>query len=352
MSYQAVEAVLQHSRSKGSARLVLLAIAWKADKEGKNSYPSIQTIMSHANVTEKSVYNALHQLIELGELVLSRKMLVATKDNPYTISFEGAVEVQEIVNFTTLEEDKSVNITTSSEGEIVNFTGKIVNPTTKIVNFTTPLIGVKSPLTVPEKSLEQHAGAHTRGQPSGDSNSGGGNLRSLLANGSSGRKAVMAALVDAACALLDTPMLSRAQREEYIEKFFDRYGQDVRLTEELITYAKKEAASAERGKRLKLWEAIMRKRLDDTSWVSVEEEARHREEGRANGYGNGNGKHNGGGGTRDTGTNGANGKHHPAGGANGKAGGVGAGLSEDPDAKYYQAPPGFKVPVRPAAKPT
>ena len=58
--------VLNHSRAKGTAKLVLIGIA-NHDGDG-GSWPTIATLARYANTSERSVQRALEQLVELGEL--------------------------------------------------------------------------------------------------------------------------------------------------------------------------------------------------------------------------------------------------------------------------------------------
>lgn len=44
--------VFEHSRSEGTARLVLLALAWYADDHG-NAWPSVKNLADRANVGER-----------------------------------------------------------------------------------------------------------------------------------------------------------------------------------------------------------------------------------------------------------------------------------------------------------
>ena len=85
MSWQSVRSVLQHSRSKGSARLVLIVVAEHADNDGTKSFPSLNMLMNEACLSERAVWYALKQLVDMGELVLSGHGYTATVDHPYSI---------------------------------------------------------------------------------------------------------------------------------------------------------------------------------------------------------------------------------------------------------------------------
>jgi hypothetical protein len=60
--------VLRLSKSKGAARLVLLAIANHAHKDGAGAYPKVKTIAREANMSERWVQAQIQKLVALGEL--------------------------------------------------------------------------------------------------------------------------------------------------------------------------------------------------------------------------------------------------------------------------------------------
>lgn len=66
MTIQTMQAVWNHSKAEGRARVVLLAIA---DHQGEmGAWPSIATLAKMANASERSVQRDIQKLIELGEL--------------------------------------------------------------------------------------------------------------------------------------------------------------------------------------------------------------------------------------------------------------------------------------------
>jgi len=68
MSIQVMQAVWEHSKSDGRARLVLLAIA---DHQGEiGAWPSISTIARMVNSSERSVQRDIQYLQEIGELTV------------------------------------------------------------------------------------------------------------------------------------------------------------------------------------------------------------------------------------------------------------------------------------------
>ncbi len=72
MSIEAIAAVLKHSKAKGTAKLVLMGIAWHyGDNAELGAYPSQATLAAYANTTDRQVRRALHDLIELEEVEYS-----------------------------------------------------------------------------------------------------------------------------------------------------------------------------------------------------------------------------------------------------------------------------------------
>jgi hypothetical protein len=68
VSVQAISWVLEHSRSEGNARLVLISIANHADKHGRSAFPSQSTIASEAGCSTRTVRRSIEELHDLGEL--------------------------------------------------------------------------------------------------------------------------------------------------------------------------------------------------------------------------------------------------------------------------------------------
>jgi Helix-turn-helix domain len=73
MSFQAVSWVLEHSRARGNARLVLISIAACSNREGENAWPSVETLAREARVSERTVQYAIRRLEQLGELRVVRR---------------------------------------------------------------------------------------------------------------------------------------------------------------------------------------------------------------------------------------------------------------------------------------
>lgn len=72
MSVQAIVHVLENSQQHGTALLVLIAIANRADERGRDAWPSIATIAVMARTTERHVRRLLPTLERAGELGVDR----------------------------------------------------------------------------------------------------------------------------------------------------------------------------------------------------------------------------------------------------------------------------------------
>ena len=68
MSVQAITWVLEQSDSRLAARHVLISIANHADREGKNSWPSVETIAFESHLSKREVQRSFKILTESGEL--------------------------------------------------------------------------------------------------------------------------------------------------------------------------------------------------------------------------------------------------------------------------------------------
>ena len=91
MSWQAVTWVLEQSRAVHSSRLVLLSIASHANREGKQSYPGVETICIEARLGRRAVQYCLRELEELGELrTVLRKMNSNSYELPFVEAWLGA----------------------------------------------------------------------------------------------------------------------------------------------------------------------------------------------------------------------------------------------------------------------
>lgn len=70
MSIRVMSRVWDNSAAKGSALLVLLAIADFASDDGGNAYPSIPTLAKKVRMSERQVQRIVNTLADVGELVV------------------------------------------------------------------------------------------------------------------------------------------------------------------------------------------------------------------------------------------------------------------------------------------
>ena len=69
MSIEAIAIALNHSRAKGTAKLVLIGIANHLGPDAhEGAWPSQQRLANYANVSDRAVRNALEELVQLGEI--------------------------------------------------------------------------------------------------------------------------------------------------------------------------------------------------------------------------------------------------------------------------------------------
>jgi len=91
MSWQAVTWVLEQSQSTLGSRLVLLSIASHANREGKQSWPSVETICIETRLSRREVQYALRDLEESGELIThARKAQTNSYELPHVGIWLGA----------------------------------------------------------------------------------------------------------------------------------------------------------------------------------------------------------------------------------------------------------------------
>jgi hypothetical protein len=91
VSWQAVEAVREHSRATHSARLIALCLASHAHADGSNAFLSITTLQREAKLANRStVVNGLRRLRELGEVEQTDTRPSGTPVYKLTLPIEGS----------------------------------------------------------------------------------------------------------------------------------------------------------------------------------------------------------------------------------------------------------------------
>lgn len=71
MSHAAVTWVLEHSKSVGTDKVLMLSIAHHMNSKTGTAWPAMETLALHAGVHERSAQRALRRLEEAGELTVS-----------------------------------------------------------------------------------------------------------------------------------------------------------------------------------------------------------------------------------------------------------------------------------------
>jgi hypothetical protein len=83
MSKEAFVWVMDNSRNKGSAKLVLLAIASYAQPDGSSAFPSVSTLSNKTGISERQIKRLITSLENSGELTVERSK--GRKANIYKI---------------------------------------------------------------------------------------------------------------------------------------------------------------------------------------------------------------------------------------------------------------------------
>lgn len=88
MSVRVMTWVFEHSKSTGNDRLVLLAIADRANDEGTDAWPSIETLAGKTRASESTVKRSIRRLVELGELDVI-EVGTGRRSSRYRVAVEG-----------------------------------------------------------------------------------------------------------------------------------------------------------------------------------------------------------------------------------------------------------------------
>ena len=235
--------------------MLLTVIAYHADKDGGNSYPSLNTMQEQAALSERSVWYALKQLVELGELVLSGRGYLADREHPYSL---GEALVRAVAIEDDTQQMESANIAPQESAKSALMEDRVQNLHPESAKSALALNGIKRPLNVHKESSLPPPGVINPRETGGD----GGRV-SVLPN----RTGAYAALHAGACLVLNRRDLTAAQHDQVTE-FHDRYCQDTRLNDELVQYAASICQSKDKAD-LRYWLGILAKRMKDPAWVDV-----------------------------------------------------------------------------------
>lgn len=103
MSFQALNYVFEHSQSKGSDRLVLVALADQANDKW-TCWPSQRTLAKRTNMSIRNVRRSVAVLVDLGELHLDR-VGIGKKPTIYRLSHDSRADESD--RSSELREDES-----------------------------------------------------------------------------------------------------------------------------------------------------------------------------------------------------------------------------------------------------
>lgn len=115
MSLEALAVVLNHSKSKGAAKIVLMGIANHLGPDAdEGAWPAQSRLARYANITERGTQKAIQQLVELGEIIVMEhagKSSGRNKPNRYLITLtcpatcDRSISHKDVVTIGTFEHD-------------------------------------------------------------------------------------------------------------------------------------------------------------------------------------------------------------------------------------------------------
>ena len=138
MSIQVMQAVWEHSKSDGRARLVLLAIA---DHQGEiGAWPSIATIAKMVNASERSVQRDIQYLQDIGELsveVQNAPTRSQYKSNLYWVKLPGVTDLSSGVTAGVTNAPSGVTDSTSgvTAGGVLTITKPLLETNIRNAHF-------------------------------------------------------------------------------------------------------------------------------------------------------------------------------------------------------------------------
>jgi len=133
MSIEIMSLVLNHSKARGRAKLVLIGIANHQGDQG--AWPSIATLAKYANASESSVQRDLRTLVDLGELHIEYQAAPTNyqyKTNLYWVTISGVSDFESGVSNGAVRGVRS-NTSGVSPGDVQNI---IKKPKETLINLT------------------------------------------------------------------------------------------------------------------------------------------------------------------------------------------------------------------------
>lgn len=72
MSVQAMSWVIENSKTRGNAYIVLLMVANRADEDGSSAWPSVRWLAKRSRLSERTVQRSLKKLEKAGALAIEK----------------------------------------------------------------------------------------------------------------------------------------------------------------------------------------------------------------------------------------------------------------------------------------
>ncbi len=238
----------------GSTWVVLAKLAWRAN-EDYICWPSIATIAADARVSKRTVDTAVAELKAAGYISADVRVGVGAVYTIHIDRIDAAVldGVDEV-------EDTNANIAppTQELRTLDDVPTQILRGTNaEIASVPTQILRTKvNKGESLKESIHYDDDPPTPLQPERDVGVGVGAFQWLH---------------KWACMVLEVDNLSPPKHRAVVA-FHDRWGGDARLTEALMEYAKDATVEAGANEPMQYWLRILRKRMENPLWVSVEVE--------------------------------------------------------------------------------
>ena len=113
MSFKLTAVAWNVGVDKSTDRLVLLALASKADDNGRNCFPSVDGICAMTLMNRKTVFAAIARLADRG--LLSVRKRACTNSNEYVLHIDRWTENGSTENGTTQKRDNPKKVQQSSQ---------------------------------------------------------------------------------------------------------------------------------------------------------------------------------------------------------------------------------------------
>jgi hypothetical protein len=145
MSFQAQTWVIDNSKHKGSALLVLLMIANHAHADGTNAFPSLATLAKECRMSDRQITRIIQTLEASGEVNIARS--AGRSSHRYSVVMSKPI-VQS--NPDILSGSPEINLSQMSPSTL---TSAHLNPDKSVTN---PDIAVSPELTIEPKNLKEN----------------------------------------------------------------------------------------------------------------------------------------------------------------------------------------------------